>query len=118
LMSEHTPYGDCPEIEICPEVDCDTCRKSVDTLFVITGEQLNAFEHLMGYKSEMRSRPLSSALKAERERICIILHKMETRLSEAEMSDVPLSESKKFGAARVATGEAIKIIESLRSEQP
>ena len=39
------------------------------TDFVITGEQLNAFEHLMGFKSEIRSRPLSDELKKERERV-------------------------------------------------
>jgi len=36
--------------------------------YIISGEQLNAFEHLMGYKSEMRSQPLSEVLKAEWER--------------------------------------------------
>ena len=39
------------------------------TDYVISDEQLNAFEHLMGYKSDMRNHPLSSALKEERERV-------------------------------------------------
>jgi len=43
------------------------------TDFVITGEQLNAFEHLMGFKSEIRSRPLSDELKKERERMLDII---------------------------------------------
>ena len=71
MMSEHTPYGDCPEIEICPEVDCDTCRKSVEPMFIISEEQLKAIEkwdtrHL---GEEYRARPLSSTLKAEREKM-------------------------------------------------
>jgi len=32
------------------------------TDFIISEEQLDAFEHLMGFKSEMRSRPLSEAI--------------------------------------------------------
>ena len=33
-----------------------------EPMYVISEEQLDAFEHLMGFKSEMRSRPLSQEL--------------------------------------------------------
>jgi len=76
-MSEHIPYGDCPEIEICPEVDCDNCRNSVNRLFVISDELLvrqqmafNKNDHMEFIKvinEVFDSPPFSDELKKGRE---------------------------------------------------
>ena len=102
------------------------------TDFIISEEQLDAFEHLMGFKSEMRSRPLSDelekayrhgfndgqaeglpeALKVEREGI---ITKLETRKENYKKYVVGV-EMKEL--ARIRIEEIEGIIESLRSEQP
>jgi hypothetical protein len=46
----------------------------------------------------------------ERERILELLHALKNKLSDAEMGDVPLATSKKYGVGRIAIEGAIKLI--------
>jgi len=58
---------------------------------------------------------LSEALNADREKVLETLHRLRNKLEEKEMSDVSLSQSKKFGAGRVAMEGAIKMIENVNN---